>query len=244
VLIDDSYENLTLHAKGSQFIKTPALGETYVPYFTFSVPMIGGMPPAIAIRCESRDMGMHIVHSVISGNNYVVTVLWQPNIPNGDDGVLYWYAFYPTSKTSRGTGVVVLRNRNTNIVTFDSDLKYLRVVDVISGSSETTANYPAGRTYASMAMRIQYRCRRTTCTSSTWMRGVGLPTGTLFLPAGRGARSTFGTCQCARPTRGYQTQWVESGSKSDSVFGCGCDGLLNIGSEYDTASYQIRRCSQ
>lgn len=157
VLIDDSYENLTLHAKGSQFIKTPALGETYVPYFTFSVPMIGGVPPAIAIRCESRDMGMHIVHSVISGNNYVVTVLWQPNIPNGDDGILYWYAFYPTSKTSRGTGVVVLRNRHTNIVTFDSDLKYLRVVDVISGSSETTANYPAGRTYASIAMRIQYR---------------------------------------------------------------------------------------
>jgi hypothetical protein len=185
VLIDDSYENLTLHAKGSQFIKTPALGETYVPYFTFSVPMIGGVPPAIAIRCESRDMGMHIVRSVISGNNYVVTVLWQPNIPNGDDGVLYWYAFYPTSKTSRGTGVVVLRNRHTNIVTFDSDLKYLRVVDVISGSSETTANYQQAELMHPWRCESSTGCRRTTCTSSTWMRGVGLLTGTLFLPAGR-----------------------------------------------------------
>ncbi|MGD9756435.1 MAG: hypothetical protein AB7U71_02805 [Comamonas sp.] len=156
VLIDDSYENLTLHAKGSQFIKTPGLGETYVPYFTFSVPMIGGVPPAIAIRCESGDMGMHILRSVISGNSLVVTVLWEPVIPNGDNGTLYWYAFYPANKTSLGKGALVLRNRSTGVITFDSDFNYLRVVDVVSGVSEASKSYPSGRRYAAIAMRVQY----------------------------------------------------------------------------------------
>lgn len=156
VLIDDTYDNLVLHSKGSVFKKTPALGETYSSQFEVSIPMLGGRPPSIAIRCVSNDTTMHIMQSRIVGSNYVITILWEPVIPNGQDATLYWYAFYPVSKKSTGTGDVILRNRSTGLVTFDSGLSYLRVKEVVSGTAARTIAYPSDRVYAAMLMRVQY----------------------------------------------------------------------------------------
>ena len=168
-MIDDTYDNLTLHSSGSVFKRRPNLGETYINKFDITIPMLNGRPPALALRCESRDMAMHVLQSRISGSNYIITVLWEPVIPTGDNGTLYWYAFYPASKTSAGRGALVIRNPRTGLVTFDSDLKYLRVRDLIQGTANQTLSYPADRRYAVIPMRIQYEC----VTNNTYLEHVG-----------------------------------------------------------------------
>lgn len=155
-MIDDTYDNLVLHSSGSVLKRCPALGETYNPQFEIWIPMQGGRPPAVAIRCESRDAAMHIMQSRISGSSYVITVLWSPIIPTGDNATLYWYAFYPVSRKSTGSGALIIRNRATGLVTFDSDLAYLRVRDVVADTVQKSVAYPGDRRYAVMLMRVQY----------------------------------------------------------------------------------------
>ncbi|MEG1734016.1 MAG: hypothetical protein RR283_03175 [Comamonas sp.] len=156
ILIDDNYENLVFRAKYTAFFAQPALGQLIIRTQDLDVPIINGIPPVLALRVSSPGTATgHILRTQIIGSTLRVTVYTNISVDTGDC-TFEVYAFDTPQAQSTGSGVVILRNKSTGRVTFDSDLRYLRVVDSISGTSATSRQYDNTRKHAIVMGRLQY----------------------------------------------------------------------------------------
>lgn len=125
VLIDDNYLNLTLALKGA-FVLTMTSGFAYTE-FTYTSP-----EPSVMMALELTDIRIGHLSSSRSGNTWTFNVQFNPAYAGR---TVTFYIFTIPSAVADAGGIIQLRNA-ANQLTFDSNLKYMRV----EGFYSTTLN--------------------------------------------------------------------------------------------------------
>lgn len=130
VLIDGTYQNLALRAKGS--ITTTPTGISGFSQYYLTLPCDQGV---LAFRCSSPCAIFGVTYS---GGN----ATYQIATTNGNAVVDYWHFDLPqyTAGPSNWPKLIV-RNPSTGAVVFDSRLNYMRVIDFIQlDAGDSNAN--------------------------------------------------------------------------------------------------------
>lgn len=131
VLIDENYSNLAVRASGTLTASTASTGRVTLASSGLNSPMFAIAPSAqqfSVVRFNSTTGDI-----VIQGRNLTQST----NFP--------YYIFDLPVASSVNAGLKVYNA--SGVLTFDSNLKYARVVDVFGGSAE--ANWAGARTYTS-----------------------------------------------------------------------------------------------
>lgn len=131
VLIDGVYANLALRTSGVGVASTAAS-----PGYTFTVTVTGGGQPVLAVACPQYCI---VGSGMASGANTVFTVLCM--VQNAS---VNWYVYDDPSfctPFSTNWGLIV-RNKNTGKVVFDSRMKYMKVIGFESGSAPEDPTNP------------------------------------------------------------------------------------------------------
>lgn len=162
ILIDDEYVNNTLVSKYSlQFGPTITVGFGFYYNFSITTPSAYGQyPPIVALYKSDGFIAIGRILTTRSGDDWVRTYKIVGDVTNSNNFELFVFGI-PQQSVGVGEGLVVLRNAQGQ-VTFDSGLKYLRVVDFIDyrgmnryGSASLTKSYKPGRKYAFIYSQYQ-----------------------------------------------------------------------------------------
>lgn len=119
VLIDSNYSNLGMRQKGSG-----NTGQTLIQYLSFA-----GGNPVLAINANAL---IRVSAGVRSGNTTTFTIVsFEPNT------AFEWWCFDDVAYAERYPGAygMIVRNKNTGAVVFDSRCKYMRVLDFVAGTA-------------------------------------------------------------------------------------------------------------
>lgn len=140
-LIDDSYNNMVLIAKGTA-VSTGAAGMNSV--VTVEYPLNGLSPPMIAIYHTGFIQ-------LWRATNNGTTMSWTFMLEGPISGQVVEYFLFrgSTEFEPPGTGLLVIRNAQNRVI-YDSDANYITVRDfvVTPYNQPLTRNYPSGRKYA------------------------------------------------------------------------------------------------
>lgn len=140
VQIDSNFQNLALRQQGSVVSAATPTGGTGWSWATITVPASG----VVAYRCAAP---CYILDSSPSGGTRTVT-FWV----KGLSVTVAWYLFDTADLGQSYGGTVGLRVRNpAGAVAFDSRMKYMRVIDQLSGGAPTGAVNET-HTYASTTL--------------------------------------------------------------------------------------------
>ncbi|MER0801092.1 hypothetical protein AAA535_10635 [Pseudomonas aeruginosa] len=148
VVIDDTYVNSAVAARGTV---TPSASTTFIyPVATISyVPRRPDSLPKIAV---SMTGAFYVAKAEVASGRVTWTVVSISGTPIS-------YFIFDDPPDGVATGSLVLRNKTTGRVTFDSDLDYLRVVGTYTMQrSETNKSFPLlpGKKYALISLVTTY----------------------------------------------------------------------------------------
>lgn len=118
VVIDDSFVNTALKAKGA--VTTANDGNGVISAVVSHTAISSSRLPILALSSNQL-----VYLSKVQRNG--TSVSWK--VATQSEGSVSYYIFDDPSSTS-AAGSLVLRNAATDVVTFDSDLDYLKVVGV------------------------------------------------------------------------------------------------------------------
>lgn len=144
VLIDDNYVNFILAAKGA--VELAATGAYYYVTFTYT-----SAEPSLMLALELSDIKVGHLASSRSGNTWTFTVHFNPVYIGR---TLTYYVFTIPAAISDAKGIIQLRNA-ANQLTFDSNLKYMRVVGFYKTTltaSSVAAAMASDRSYAAISV--------------------------------------------------------------------------------------------
>lgn len=134
-LLDDSFKGYYLHSKGVASI-SGGIGLVSVANCTSPV-VAGEPPPVIAVKFPGFTQ-------LYRGDQSGTTYTWTFYIEEAYRSSPFEYFIFKEALPghAQGTGLLVLRNANNEVI-YDSDAKYLNVVDVIY----TPYTQPVSRSY-------------------------------------------------------------------------------------------------
>lgn len=147
VVIDDSFVNTALKAKGA--VTTANDGNGVISAVVSHTAISSSRLPILALSSNQL-----VYLSKVQRNG--TSVSWK--VATQSEGSVSYYIFDDPSSTS-AAGSLVLRNAATDVVTFDSDLDYLKVVGVYvtpKGTGVATYQLPPGRVYAIVPLASSY----------------------------------------------------------------------------------------
>ena len=147
ILIDDKYPNLALRQKGG--VK---LGSNN----RLNVPMTNGFSSPLVASASTRPVRSDMINT--TAITPYIHIRGREGDPPAD--VDYYMFDKPLFQPTNGEALIQLFNA-AGQVTFDSRLKYARVIDVFGGATQaewaTTKTYAAGRKYAVVQLRTAWR---------------------------------------------------------------------------------------
>ncbi|QYW06482.1 hypothetical protein uan_070 [Pseudomonas phage UAntarctica] len=162
ILIDDEYINNTLVSKYSLEFNGffTGMGNLYDFSITYG-PEYTSFPPLIALYKDDGYIGISQIYYVTNPDGgFTRTYRIVGDITNSKRFEMFVFGI-PQQSLGAGTGLLVLRNAQ-GAITFDSGLKYVRVVDFIDyrgmnryGDGLLVKSYRAGRKYAYVFSQYQ-----------------------------------------------------------------------------------------
>lgn len=154
-LIDDSYMNMVLAVKGG-LVLAPTGSGTYSYYIQFTYV---SSEPSVLMALELGATPVGHLSSIRSGNVWTFTVHFNP--ADVGKSITYYIFTIPPAVADAG-GMMQLRNA-ANQLTFDSNLKYMRVegfyqIDNTGGGAGqlVATSMLASRTYAAITVTGRY----------------------------------------------------------------------------------------
>lgn len=149
VQIDSTYKNLALRETGTVVSGGAAVGST--GWYAATLTTSAGTSPVIAFRCSSPCF---IRYSAASGGTRTYYFMCY----GSGVSVQYWIFDDPAGITGSGTYGLVVNNASGAKV-FDSRMKYMRVIDTLSGTSSYATGDPLvngfSRSYAGTPAVVQ-----------------------------------------------------------------------------------------
>lgn len=155
ILIDDEYVNNTMVSKYTLSLSGFQVG--FGRFYDFTIEYgseYGQYPPVIALyKLESLIALARVSNVRLSNGGWSRTYRIVGDVTNSDTFELYVFGI-PQQSSGAGQGLVVLYNAQ-GVITFDSGLKYVRMVDFIDfrgmdryGTATLVKTYVPGRKYA------------------------------------------------------------------------------------------------
>lgn len=146
IIIDDTYHNFVLREKRT--VNLPITTPVEVAQIKFDI--INNIPPIVAMRPSTDNFCCTIGATVIESDTVVdYQVIGKRLSGSATTGSLVFYVFDMPSSLSGAVGPLILRNKSTGQITFDSGRKYMRVMQFIHSLTNVnnTYNFP-GKTVA------------------------------------------------------------------------------------------------
>ena len=149
-LIDDSYMNMVLAVKGG-LVLAPTGSGTYSYYMQFTY---ASAEPSVLMALELGSIPVGHLSSSRAGNVWTFTVHFNP--ADVGKSIAYYIFTIPPAVPDAG-GIMQLRNA-ANQLTFDSNLKYMRVEGFyqIDSASTVATGMQAAKAYAAIAVTARY----------------------------------------------------------------------------------------
>lgn len=149
LVIDGTYSNMGIRQSGALDMSDASQlpNGCYYKSFTFSASS-----PILALA------GDYALVSSISLSNGVLTAVIQAQ----SKSTLTYYLFDEAAYGARYNTAygLVVKNKTTGVVVFDSRIKYMRVIDVIQGDPGSNGGVSISRSYAGVASVAVVQCTR------------------------------------------------------------------------------------
>lgn len=151
VVIDGTYSNLALRSSGIfDMTGATSTGSAYQKTFTLTA-----VTPVLALSCDSS---VKCAVASISQNGTTVTVVIETQAIGPVSYYLFDNPVYGAAFNIK-YGLIV-RNKTTGAVVFDSRLKYMRVLDFIVGSASGSGYPSTSKSYAGVTKIAVVQCAR------------------------------------------------------------------------------------
>lgn len=154
IVIDDNYSNLALREKKTIAVNVNTPATTTV----VNIDIKGGFPPVIAIKPNSSDFYCTIGAVEVKSSSIIDYQIVGGRISgSGSTRDVTLYVFDRPDELGSPIGPLIIRNRVTGEITFDSGRKYMRVVSFLNSATNAHGTYGFGGKELAAVMGVQAR---------------------------------------------------------------------------------------